>query len=323
VEIDRNDALQMYRWMVITRVFEERVVALHKQRGVPELPHACIGQEAVGVGVCYGLHRDDVVLPSLRTRAAFFIKGSSLRTSMAAMFGKDTPECGGKNTSHHIGDPELGLIAGSGIVGGSISVCVGAALALKRIKPQRVAVSFFGDGATNRADFHESLNLAAVLKLPIVFVCENNQYAYSTALSRAVAIPRLAIRADSYGFPGITVDGNDVLAVHKAAREAVERAATQNTPTLLECVTYRWRGHSERDVSGSYRTVEEIEEWKRKCPIERLKKTLLDRGVLNESSDAGIWNEALEMVEDSVAYMESAPYPLPEHTLHGVYAEAR
>lgn len=317
----KSDALSMYRWMVLTRRFEEKVVALYKQRGSAEMPHSSIGQEAVGVGVCYGLRRDDWVLPSLRTRAAFLVRGISCRHQMAAVFGKDTPQAGGKNTSHHMGDPNLGLMVGGGIVGGGIAVGVGAGLACKYRNSGAVSVVFFGDGASNRGDFHEALNLAGVLKLPVVFVIENNQYAMSTPLSRSTACRRLCDRSASYGFPGAQVDGNDVLAVHEAAQEAVDRARQDSIPTLLECVTYRWRGHSERDVDTPYRTVEEVEQWKLRCPIKRLHNQLLAWGCSERELET-IDESCCAEVEDAAAYMDSAPYPSPESAAAGVYVGA-
>lgn len=317
-----DDLIKMYRWMVLTRCFEQRACDLQYQRNLPELEHASIGQEAIGVGACYGLRPDDIVVPSLRTRAAFLVKGVTPERAMAAIYGKATGAARGKETSHHMGDKAIGLVAGSGVVGGSIAVAVGTALACKLLNTSRVTLCFFGDGASNRGDFHESLNLAAVQKVPAVFICENNMYALSTPASYHLPIPNVADRGASYGIPGVVADGNDVLAVHAAVQRAVARARAQEGPSLIECKTYRWRGHSERDLKqGSYyRTNEEVEQWKARCPIKRLREQLVSKGALNEASIRLIDEEINQVVEKAVAFAEQSPYPAPEEALENVYA---
>lgn len=317
-----DDLIKMYRWMVLTRCFEQRACDLQYQRNLPELEHASIGQEAIGVGACYGLRPDDIVVPSLRTRAAFLVKGVTPERAMAAIYGKATGAARGKETSHHMGDKAIGLVAGSGVVGGSIAVAVGTALACKLLNTSRVTLCFFGDGASNRGDFHESLNLAAVQKVPAIFICENNMYALSTPASYHLPIPNVADRGASYGIPGVVADGNDVLAVHAAVQRAVARARAQEGPSLIECKTYRWRGHSERDLKqGSYyRTNEEVEQWKARCPIKRLREQLVSKGALNEASIRLIDEEINQVVEKAVAFAEQSPYPAPEEALENVYA---
>jgi TPP-dependent pyruvate/acetoin dehydrogenase alpha subunit len=318
--LNDDDLIKMYRWMVLTRHFDQRVCDLQQQRGIPELQHASIGQEAVGVGACYGLRADDVVMPSLRTRAAFLVKGISPERQMAAMYGKANGAGHGKETSHHMGDPKLGVLAGSGVVGGSIPVAVGAALAFKLQSTDRVAMVFFGDGASNRGDFHESMNLAGVMKLPTIFVCENNLYALSMAISRHLPIANVADRAAGYGMPGVVVDGNDVVAVHDAAENAIARARVGEGPTLIECKTYRWRGHSERDVKQVYRTQDEVEKFKAFCPIKRLRDLLTSSGALNQSLIEEIDREVDETVDRAIDFAERSPNPIPEEALTNVYA---
>jgi TPP-dependent pyruvate/acetoin dehydrogenase alpha subunit len=317
-----GDLITMYRWMVLTRCFEQRACDLQYQRNLPELEHASIGQEAIGVGACYGLRPDDIVVPSLRTRAAFLVRGVTPERAMAAIYGKATGAARGKETSHHMGDKTIGLVAGSGVVGGSIAVAVGTALACKLQGTSRVTLCFFGDGASNRGDFHESLNLAAVQKVPAVFICENNLYALSTPASYHLPIPNVADRGASYGIPGVVADGNDVLAVHAAVQQAVARARAQEGPSLIECKTYRWRGHSERDLKqGSYyRTNEEVEQWKARCPIKRLREQLVSKGALDDASVRLIDEEINQVVEKAVAFAEQSPYPAPEEALENVYA---
>lgn len=315
----KHDLLEMYRLLLLTRHTEERMVEYHHHTPLPELPHVSIGQEAVAIGTCYGLRQDDQVIPSLRTRGAFLAKGISSRTMMAGAFAKVTGAARGKNTSHHMGDKKAGVIAGSGVVGSHIPIGVGVALAAKLKKRDYVTVVYFGDGAANRGDFHEGLNLAAVLKLPVVFVCENNLYAISTPMSFHMAIKNIADRAAGYGMPGVVVDGNDVLAVYEAAQEAYSLARSGGGPTLLECKTYRWRGHSERDPRDP-RPKEEMEEWKKRCPVARMKQYLLAQGVAQESELEDIYEKVRTEVEDAIKFAESSPFPPAEEALLNVYA---
>jgi TPP-dependent pyruvate/acetoin dehydrogenase alpha subunit len=318
--VNDDDLVKMYRWMVLTRRFDERVCELQAQRGLPELQHASIGQEAVGVGTCYGLRQDDQVLPSLRTRAAFLVKGITPERQMAALYGKATGAARGKETSHHMGDVSLGVVAGTGVVGGALPVGVGVALACKMQKTDRVTLVYFGDGSSNRGDFHEALTLAAIYKLPVIFVCENNRYALSMSIERHLPVANVADRAAAYGMPGVIVDGNDLIAVHEAAQAAINRARVGEGPTLLECKTYRWRGHSERDVNQVYRTQDEVEEWKKRCPIKRLREQLIARGVMSETLVDEIDAEVAAQVERAIEYAESCPQPDPAVALTHVYA---
>lgn len=317
--LEKKDYLEMYRLLYLTRYTEEKMVEYHHHTAIPELPHVSIGQEAISIGTCYNLSKEDLVIPSLRTRGAFLAKGISSRTLMAGAFGKATGAARGKNTSHHMGDKERGVIAGTGVVAGHIPIGVGTALASKLSKRNYVTVVYFGDGATNRGDFHESLNLAAIWKLPVVFVCENNLYAISTPSSYHMAITDIAERANSYGIKGVTVDGNDLIAVYEAAQAAYDRARSGEGPTLLECKTYRWRGHSERDPRDS-RNPEEIESWKKKCPVKRYKEHLTAEKIATPKELAEIEEQVKEEVQDAIKFAEVSPYPAQEETLTNVYA---
>lgn len=316
---DAQDLLNMYRWMVLTRRFEEKICELWVERNAPERQHASIGQEAIGVGVCYGLRSDDFILPSLRTRAAFLVKGISMGTILAAFLGKTTPQTGGKQTSHHLGDLEIGIISGSGLIGDSIPIAVGGGFACKSRGTDQVVVVFFGDAAANRGDFHEGLNLAAVWEVPVIFVCENNQYGWSMPISKHMVIENIADRAQSYGFPGFVVDGNDVIDVYKKTQAAIKRAREGEGPTLLECKTYRWRGHSEREAM-EYRSPEEIEAWKSNCPIQKLENNLITDGVLSKTRIDHIEQEIRMEINAAIEYADQASFPEIHELVEDVYA---
>ena len=233
--------------------------------------------------------------------------------------GKDAGYCRGRGGSMHIADVDGGNLGANGVVGGGIPLAVGVGLALKMEKKDRVHLCFFGDGAANTGAFHESLNMAAIYNLPVVFVCENNQYAMSFPYHKSFKIERISDRASSYGIPGATVDGNDVLAVYEVAREAVERARTGNGPSLIENITYRWRGHSKSDANR-YRTKEEIEAWKQKCPILRFEHVLINQKESTKEENRGIKDRAYQNIEDSVIFAEACAEPSLGSIEDGVYA---
>ncbi len=321
-KLTKQDLLNLYRWMLLTRMTEERMVEYHKHSPLPELPHSGIGQEAIAAGAVYGLRKDDQVLPSLRTRGAFLAKGISSRTMMSGAFAKVTGAARGKTTSHHMGDPDVGVIACSAVVANHPPVAVGIGLAAKLQKKDYIAVAFFGDGGSNRGDVHESMNMAAAMKLGVVFICENNQYALSTPLHAHTAEPDIALRARGYGMPGVTVDGNDVLAVHKAAREAYARARNGEGPTFIECKTYRWRAHSERDFRD-IRPAEEVAAWKEKCPIRRFTDYLLQNKKADAETLEKIKAGVIAEIDDAIAFAENSPMPPGEEAVLHVYVEGR
>jgi TPP-dependent pyruvate/acetoin dehydrogenase alpha subunit len=306
--------------MLLSRVTEERITEYHKHSPLPELPHSGIGQEAIAAGTVYGLRKDDQVLPSLRTRGAFIFKGITSRTMMAGAFAKVTGAARGKNTSHHMGDPSVGVVAGSGVVASALPIAVGIGLAARLQKKDYISVVYFGDGASNRGDVHESMNLAAVMKLGVVFICENNGYAISIPFEQHTGVKDIAIRAQGYGIPGIVVDGNDVIAVHEAAQQAYSRARSGMGPTFIECKTYRWMGHSERDPRD-LRPKEEIAAWKEKCPIKRLRNKLLQEKLADEETLEKIHAAVVSEVEDAIAFAEQSPQPPAEEAALHVYAE--
>ncbi len=315
-----QDLIQMYRWMVLTRVFEDRVCGGWGKGGVVELPHGSQGQEAIAVGSCYGLRPGDQVLPSLRGRGIFLIRGVSPRVQMAGVYGKATGPTRSKATAHHMGDLKNGILLGSGIIGASITVAVGAALGLKLQKSDNIVVDYFGDGGAQRGDAHEGLNFAGALKLPIVFILENNGYAEYTPLSKHFGGSEFASRAQGYGFPGYRIDGNDVFAVYEAVQEAAARARAGEGPTLLECVTYRYRNHCEIEPPEGYRSVAEIEQWRTKDPISRLQAKMVKRGILDQPLIQKMQDEAVAEVEDAVKFAEESPFPEVEEIYTDVYA---
>ncbi len=322
MEISAKDLLAMHYWMVLDRVLEEKTLELLKLGKLVGFHHPNIGQEGVDVGTCYGLRKDDTIMPTHRGKGKYLMKGVQLKTMMAGMFGRKNG-CGkGRGPASHSGDNSVGLLAGTGLIGSGIPISTGAALAMKLQKKDSVALHFFGDGASNRGDFHESLNMAGVMKLPVVYVCDNNCYAISVPQTCAMAITDIAIRASSYGFPGVVVDGNDVLAVYEATQQAIARARRGEGPTLIECKTYRWMGHSMNDP-GVYRTPEEVEVWKQKCPIQRFEIYLKGKNLLDDQKRKEVYRRVNEEIEVAVRFAEASPLPSPEDTLLDVYADER
>ena len=320
MELTDKDLLQMYRWMVLDRVFEEKTVALLKLGKLVGFHHPNIGQEAVDVGTCYGLRRDDTIMPTHRGKGKYLMKGVDIKIMMAGMFGRKNG-CGkGRGPASHSGDNSIGLLAGTGLIGSGIPISTGAALAMKLQKKDSVAIHFFGDGASNRGDFHESLNIAGAMKLPVVYVCDNNCYAMSVPTTCSMAIEDIAIRAAGYGFPGVVVDGNDLLAVYQATQQAINRARKGDGPTLIECKTYRWLGHNFNDPE-LYRKAEEKEAWKQKCPVKRFEESLKGRGLLDEAKVKDVYRGVNDEIEEAVRFAEASPLPSPEDTLLDVYAD--
>jgi acetoin:2,6-dichlorophenolindophenol oxidoreductase subunit alpha len=312
--------LEMYRTMLTIRRFEERCNYLFMQGRIPSTLHLYIGQEAVATGVCALLRADDYATSTHRPHGHALAKGVSPRSIMAELFAKSTGCCQGKGGSMHVGDMRVGMLPAIAIVGGGIPIAAGMALANKQLGTDRVAVSFFGDGATNEGAFHEALNMAAIWDLPAIFVCENNLYAASTPLATAMKVTA-AERAAAYGMPGEVCDGNDVLDVYEVAGRAVSRARAGGGPTLLECRTYRQCGHSRSDPRG-YRTREEEAEWAQHDPIEGLARQLLDAGLTDTAGLAEIESEVTATIDDAVNFAENSPAPRPEDALtHVFYGE--
>jgi pyruvate dehydrogenase E1 component alpha subunit len=312
----------MYKIMVTIRLFEGRLPELYAT-GFTGLTHLYIGQEAVAAGVCANLRKEDYITSTHRGHGHMIAKGGQLKYMMAELFGKKTGYCKGKGGSMHIADIDIGILGANGIVGGGIPIAVGAALSSKMRRTDQVTVCFFGDDASNTGAFHEGLNLASIHHLPVVFICENNLYGISVPQKQHQAIKDISIRAKAYNMPGITVDGNDVLAVYEASGKAVERARTGEGPTLIECKTYRWRGHHEGDPNrGSrYRPAEEVEEWMKKCPIRRFEERLIKKKISTKEKLKTIREEIEREIDKATAFARESPYPNPQDLYEDVYVE--
>ena len=315
------DALRsLHRVMVRIRAFEERVQALFGERKLPGFVHVYTGEEAVAAGVCAVLEDGDYITSTHRGHGHAIAKGVDLDRLMAELYGKATGVCHGRGGSMHVADFALGMLGANGIVGGGFGLATGAALSAVLRGDPRVAVCFFGDGGINKGTFHEALNFAAVKSLPVVFVCENNQFAQYTARELTTSVTDLSVRAAAYGLPGRTVDGNDVLAVRAAAAEAVGRARSGEGPTLLVMETYRFGGHFVGDMEA-YRDRAEVSERRARDPIARLEDRMRAEGCTEVELDA-TRAKALAEVDRAVAFAEASPYPDASTALDGLFAGA-
>jgi pyruvate dehydrogenase E1 component alpha subunit len=308
----------MLQKMLEIRFFEEKVFDLYGQNLVPGTIHLYVGEEAVAVGVCSNLRKDDYITSTHRGHGHCIAKGADSKRIMAEILGKKTGYCKGKGGSMHIADFSVGMLGATAVVGAGLPIAVGAGLTARLKKTDQVTACFFGEGASNQGTFHESLNLASAWDLPVIFVCENNLYAMGTRQSRIMKITNIADRACAYGMPGCVVDGNDVLAVYEAAYAAVERARSGKGPTLIECKTYRHKGHSRVDPA-KYRSKEEVQGWLDRDPIKRLKQKLLNDHILNNEEINLIEREASARVEASAKFALESAYPSPEEALEDVY----
>ncbi len=319
LNLPKENLIKMYRKMLEIRFFEEKVFELYGQNLVPGTIHLYAGEEAVAVGVCSVLNKGDYITSTHRGHGHCIAKGADLKRTMAEILGKETGYCKGKGGSMHIADFSIGMLGATAVVGAGLPIAVGAALSAKLRKTDQVVACFFGEGASNQGTFHESINMASAWKLPVIFVCENNLYAMGTRQSRIMNIENISDRAPSYGIPGVSVDGNDVLAVYEAAQVATERARRGEGPTLIECKTYRHKGHSRVDPA-KYRPREEVEEWLRKDPIKRLRSKLIQTDISIEAELQEIEKKVSSAIEDAVKFAVESPYPTPEEALEDVYA---
>ena len=306
-----EELVSLLRAMWVIRAFEEKVSALYAAHEIVGLLHLGIGQEAVAVGACSLLRSDDYVFGGHRSHGHAIAKGADVNRLMAELAGRASGYCAGKGGSMHIVALDAGFVTATGVVGGTLPLALGAAFAAKEKKRGQLAVVFFGDGAGQAGAFHESLNIASLWKLPVIFVCENNGYAEFTPLSAHTKVERLAQHAKTYAIPSRTVDGNDLLAVRAAMKTAVAQARAGKGPAFVECLTHRMRGHYEGDPA-KYRELSQLAEWKKKDPIARFSRMLKTKKVLSDEENAAVEREARTLVEKAAEFALSSPWPPPE-----------
>lgn len=320
VPLSAAEARRVLFQLTLIRAFEERVLKLVSDGSIRGTTHPYVGQEAVAVGACLALRGDDWVVSTHRGHGHLLAKGGDPNRLMAELFGKATGYGGGKGGTQHMADYAVGHLGSNGITGGGIPIGTGAALSAQLRRSGQVVVIFFGDGAANQGTFHESLNLAALWRLPAVYVCENNLYAMSTPVREACAVEHIADRAAAYGMPGVQVDGMDVLAVAVAVRAAVERARVGRGPSLIECKTYRFLGHSKSD-QRVYRDREEEAAWRARDPLTRFRASLLEHGWATAGELDAIARDAVAAVDASVDFAHSSPFPSREALTEGVFSD--
>lgn len=317
-KIPKEVLQKMYHNMLLSRKFEEKVAYFFSMGMVHGTTHLYAGEEASASGVCAALQEQDLMTSTHRGHGQCISKGIDLNRMMAELLGKSTGYCKGKGGSMHIADIERGNLGANGVVGGGQPIAVGAAITTQMKKIDRIVVCFFGDGSTNEGSFHESLNLASVWKLPVLFVCENNQYGMSTSVKKSMNIADISVRAAAYGMPGKTIDGNDAVNIYLETLKAREYVR-ENGPMLLVCDTYRHLGHSKSDACV-YRTKEELAQWKLKDPIKRLGKYMVENKVATEQELVQMDQKATDEIEAAVTFAKESPYPSLDTILEDVYA---
>jgi TPP-dependent pyruvate/acetoin dehydrogenase alpha subunit len=319
VKITKEEKLALYKKMLTVRAFEEKAGELFAKNLIPGFIHLSIGEEASSVGTCSVLNDDDYVASTHRGHGHLIAKGADPNRMFAELFGRTTGYCKGKGGSMHIADFSIGILGANGVVGGGFPIIIGAGLSIKLRKSDQVGVVFFGDGAANRGTFHEAANMAAIWKLPVIFVCENNLYASTTPAEYTLAGGSVAARANAYGIPGYVTNGNDILEVKNTVDKAVKRAREGKGPSIVENKTYRYRGHFEGDPQ-KYRTQKEVEAFKSKSdPIQLYKNILKKEGIISDKADKELREEVYSMIEEAVRYAQEAPLPKPEEALEDLF----
>src|SRR5438445_6244086 len=311
--------LEMFYWLKLIRAFDERLSILVRQGQVKSGVYTGIGQEAIIVGTGYALRKEDYVCPLHRDLGTFLMRGVEPGVMMAQMFGKAAGLSKGRDSALHSGVSELGIFGSTSMLGANLPVAAGLGLTFKMERIDHVVIAYFGEGASNTGDFHEALNFAGVQRLPVIFICENNQYAYSVPVEKSLAIDDVADRAHSYGFDGVAINGNDVLAVYQATQGALARARSGEGPTLIECKTYRWHGHSEHD-KAFYRSDEELAMWKSRDPIPTFTTYLQARHVLTDEKEQEINARVEATIDEAVEFAMNAADPDPADAVTDLYA---
>jgi pyruvate dehydrogenase E1 component alpha subunit len=310
---------EIYTNMVKIRFFEERAITEYR-KGLPGFVHPSIGQEAIPAGVCACLREDDYTITTHRGHGDIIAKGAQLDRMMAELFARKDGYCKGKGGSMHIADVSRNILGATGIVGDGLPIAAGVGAALKMQGKDTIMVAFFGDGSTNSGAFHEGIGLAAAWSLPVLFVCQNNQYQQSTPTRDYTRLTDIADRAKGYGIPGISVDGNDAIAVAEVAREAIEKCRKGEGPIFIVANTYRTVGHHMGDPGTSYRPKEEVEEWKKKDPIKRLRKQMVQNKMATDAELDEIEQNVLRELDEAVKFAQESPMPAPEEALEDIYA---
>lgn len=318
MQYEKEFLIDLYRTMVRIRNFELKAEELFLQGKLPGFIHLYIGEEAIATGAMANLRRDDYITSTHRGHGHMIAKGADVKKMMAELYGKETGYCKGKGGSMHIADVSIGVLGANGEVAGGLPIAVGAGMAIKMQKKDSVVISFFGDGASNRGAFHEALNWASIFKLPIIFLNENNQFASTERVTETTSVKNIADRAKGYNIVGVTVDGNDVIAVYEVVKEAVERARNGDGPTLIEAKTYRIKGHFVGDPE-LYRDRSEVDENWQFEPISRFESTLFKMEMLTDAEKESIWKEAQEEVKEAVNFAEASSYPPPESALQDLF----
>jgi len=321
--MEKSKCIEVYRTMQLIRLIEQRISDEYKFDEIKTPIHLSIGQEAVAAGVCINLRKDDYIFGTHRSHAQYIAKGGDIKKMIAELYLRKTGCAYGRGGSMHLVDPDVGILGSSAIVGGSIPLGTGTALASKLLKNDRVSAVFFGDGAADEGTFHESLNFASLKKLPVVYICENNFYAINSHQSARQAGGSICKWAQSYGMPAYQIDGNDVMEVSDYAEKAIARCRNGEGPTLIECLTYRWKGHigTVDDVGEGYRPREEYEYWISKCPIKRFSEFLKNEGVLTDELARNIDQEINDLIEEAFQFAQNSPKPSPDELLKFVYAD--
>lgn len=313
-----QDLIRLYEQMVLSREFEESCAEQYTKGHITGFLHLYSGQEAVAVGSTAGLHKDDYILSAYREHAQAIVRGAEPRRVMAELFGKATGICKGKGGSMHLFDPALNFMGGYAIVGGQFPIAVGLAFAARYRGEDRLAACFFGDGAVNQGNFHESLNWARLWNLPVLFICENNFYGIGTEVHRSSAMPDIHKRTCGYDIPSEKIDGMDVISVYQSVKHAAEWVREHRRPYLIEAVTYRFRGHSMADPA-KYRSVAEHEMWKARDPIPNLAKRLVKEGITAESHLEELRRKCVALVQDAVTFAEESPWPDDKEVGEDIY----
>ena len=317
--LDQAQLEEMLHQMLLIRAFEESAEQLYLQGMIHGTMHLSIGQEGSAVGAIAALRADDYILSTHRGHGHCIAKGAQVGGMMAEFMGKETGYCRGRGGSMHMADVATGNLGANGIVAGGVPMAAGVGLSIQMQKQDKVILVFFGDGAANEGAFHESLNLASIWNLPVIYLCENNQYAMSMSVARSMNVDDVSARAASYNIPGVTVDGNDTIAVYEATRDAAARARSGGGPTLIEAKTYRYKGHSKSDKQR-YRTKEEVQEWQEKDPIGRLSRQMVEAGLLTDADLTALEQRVADEIQAAIEYAQASPDPDPGSILEGVYA---